>query len=55
MFVVKFFKIFCTFKVFRKKERGKRGNKHNHAISELTSTLEIKSKPFISQMTELEP
>ena len=53
---VKFFKILCTFKVFRKKTRkGKGGNKHNHAISELTSTFEIKSKPFISKMTELEP
>lgn len=49
-FTVNFFKILRMCETSHK-EMGRR-KKYNHAISELTVTSEIKSKPFVSKTTK---
>lgn len=46
--MLKFFKTFCIFNMFHKKTLQKKRKKYHCTISELAVTLEIKSKPFIS-------
>lgn len=52
---VEVFKTFCMFKMFHKKILGKKRRIQHRAISELASTLGIKSQPFISERTKRTP